>query len=67
MESGGETRIMPINDNRETDVLLSIKRAASEAEDGIRLLYKFCGSGADLKMTVDSFLAMTHDVKELSG
>lgn len=65
-ESGGEVCIMPFNESPETDKFLAIKHAAVEAEDKMRRLYDFCGSGADLKMTVDSFLAMTHDGKELS-
>jgi hypothetical protein len=65
-ESGGEVRIMPVNEDAETDKFLAIKHAAVEAEDKMRRLYDLCGSGAGLKMTVDSFLAMTHDKKELS-
>jgi hypothetical protein len=62
--TGGEVRIAPLNENPETDKFLAIKRAATEAEEKMRRLYDLCGSGADLEMTVDSFLAMTHDEKE---
>jgi len=65
-KAGGEIRIVPISDNPATDKSLAIKRAAAEAEDKIRRLYDLCGSGADLDMTVDSFLVMTHDERELS-
>ena len=65
--SGGEIRIVPILDSLETDSYLAIKHAAVEAEDKMRRLYELCGSGADLQMTVDSFLAMTHDEKEFDG
>ncbi|MCL2003046.1 MAG: hypothetical protein FWG72_03450 [Oscillospiraceae bacterium] len=51
-------------DNKPTihsDRRLAIKRAAAEAEDKMHRLYELCGSGADLNMTVDSFLAMTRE------
>ena len=66
-EAGGEIRIVPINESPATDRFLAIKHAAVAAERKMQDLYDFCGSGSDLAMTVDSFLAMTHDDKELSG
>ncbi|MDR1328998.1 MAG: hypothetical protein LBK23_05290 [Oscillospiraceae bacterium] len=66
-ESGGEIRIVPITENATTDRFLAIKHAAILAEDKMRRLYALCGSGADLEMTVDSFLVMTHDEAELSN
>ena len=66
-ETGGEIRIVPIIESPETDKVLAIKHAATAAERKMQDLYDFCGSGADLEMTVDSFLAMTHDDRELSG
>lgn len=65
-EAGGEIRIIPVVENTASDRYLAIKHAAVEAEDKMRRLYELCGSGADLEMTVDSFLATTHDEKELS-
>jgi hypothetical protein len=50
-----------------TEKHLAIKHAGVEAEQKMQDLYEFCGSGSDLELTVDSFLAMTHDEKELSG
>jgi hypothetical protein len=66
-EAGGEIRIVPIIESPATDKFLAIKHAAVEAEYKMRSLYELCGSGADLEMTVDSFLAMTHDEEELNG
>ena len=53
-------------DNPETNKFLAAKHAAAKAEDRMERLNDLCGSGADLAMTVDSFLAMTHDGSELS-
>jgi hypothetical protein len=66
-EAGGEIRIVPFTESPETDRYLSIKHAAVAAERKMEDLYDFCGSGSDLEMTVDSFLAMTHDEKEFDG
>ena len=64
---GGEIRMSPIHENLETDRFLDIKHAATLAEDRMRRLYELCGSGSDLALTVDSFLDMTHDDKELNN
>ena len=64
-ELNGEIRISQINNNFNVNKFLAVKHAAAEAEDKITRLYEFCGSGADLNMTVDSFIAMTHDGSEL--
>ena len=64
---GGEIRMSPIYENLETDRFLDIKHAAALAEDKMRRLYELCGSGSDLALTVDGFLAMTHDGKELNS
>ena len=65
-ETDGEIRIIPVVEDTASDRFLAIKHAAVKAEDKMRRLYDLCGSGADLEMTVDSFLAMTHDEKELN-
>lgn len=64
-QTGDEIRMIPISESPETDQFLAIKHASADAEEKMRRLYELCGSGADLKMTVESFLAMTHDEKEL--
>jgi hypothetical protein len=66
-ETGGEIRIVPISGSPFTDEFLAVKHAAVAAERKMQDLYDFCGSGSDLEMTVDSFLAMTHDEKEING
>ena len=66
-EAGGEIRIVPIHERPAADNPLATKHATIAVEDKLRRLYDLCGSGADLEMTVDSFIAMTHNEKELSG
>jgi hypothetical protein len=64
-ELNNEVRITPIAESLYTDKFLAIKHAATDVEDKMRCLYDLCGSGSDLEMTVDSFLAMTHSEKDL--
>ena len=64
-EAEGEIRIFPILDNPVTDRFMAIKHAAVCSEDRMQRLYSFCGSGSDLEMTVDSFIAMTNDEMEI--
>ena len=66
-KAGDEIRIVPFSESPATDRFLAIKHAATTTERKMEALYDFCGSGADLEMTVDSFLAMTHDEKEIRG
>ena len=55
------------DDKISVNKFLAIKHASVGAERKMEQLYDFCGSGSDLNMTIDSFLAMTHDEKELTG
>jgi len=63
-EAAGEIRVIPISENFIEDRATAEKQAADGAENRMRRLFALCGSGADLELTVDSFLAMTHDEAE---
>ncbi|MDR3289463.1 MAG: hypothetical protein LBT22_08560 [Peptococcaceae bacterium] len=56
-ETNGELRITPVPQEKPCNV--------SEAEYKVQRLNDLRGSGADLDMTVDSFLKMTHDETEI--
>jgi hypothetical protein len=64
-ETDGEIRLTPIDGNLSENQSRSAGHAAAETEDKISRLGALRGSGADLKMTVDSFIAMTHDETEI--
>ncbi len=67
-EANGELRITPVPQTKpfdHTDRFLSVKSAMTQAEYKAQRLNDLRGSGADLEMTVDSFLKMTHDETEM--
>jgi hypothetical protein len=67
-ETNGELRITPVPQPQlfdNTDKFLAIKPAMTQAEYKAQRLNDLRGSGADLKMTVDSFLKMAHDETEM--
>jgi hypothetical protein len=67
-EVNGEIYITPImeNSHADRDRFLAAKHVPVQIEDKINRLNALRGSGSDLKMTVDSFLAQTHDETEIS-
>jgi hypothetical protein len=65
-EKNGEIRIIPIMDTSSADNSIAAKHISVRAEDKINRLNALKGSGFDLKMTVDSFIAQTHDKTEMS-
>ena len=67
-EANGELRITPVPQMKsfgDSDKFLAVKRAMTQAEYKAQRLNELRGSGADLEMTVDSFLKMTHDETEM--
>ncbi len=67
-ETNGELRITPIPQVKPFNVsskFLAVKSAISQTEAKAHRLNELRGSGADLEMTVDSFLQMTHDETEI--
>lgn len=56
-----EIRLVPLSDSPTVDRHLAVSHASAEAERKMERLQDLCGSCADLELTVDSFLAMTHD------
>ena len=67
-ETNGELRIIPIPQMKpfnKYDNFLTAKHAMTQAEYKTQRLNDLRGSGVDLKMTVDSFLKMTHDETEM--
>jgi len=61
LEINGEVRLTPVDDNHVFPVHVPL-----DAEGKIHRLNALRGSGKDLKLTVDSFIAMTRDETELS-
>ncbi|MDR1440296.1 MAG: hypothetical protein LBJ10_09960 [Clostridiales bacterium] len=69
-EANGELRITPIPQMKSfdaSDKFLAVKHAMAQAEYKAQRLNDLRGSGADLEMTVDSFLKMTHDETEMGN
>ena len=67
-EANGELRIIPVPQIKpfnNYDDFIAAKNAITQMEYKIQRLNDLRGSGADLKMTVDSFLEMTHDETEM--
>jgi len=67
-EANGELRIIPVPQMKlvnNYDSFLTAKHAVTQVENKIQRLNELFGSGADLEMTVDSFLKMTHDETEM--
>jgi hypothetical protein len=67
-ETNGELRITPIPHTKpfgHSDKFLAVKSAMTQAEYKAQRLNDLRGSGADLEMTVDSFLNITHDETEM--
>ena len=67
-EANGELRIIPVPQMKtfnSNDDFFAVKHVMIQAEYKAQRLNDLLGSGADLKMTVDSFLKMTHDETEI--
>ena len=64
-EINGEIRLTPISDGSFGEQYLSPVHVSLDVEDKIHRLNALRGSGKDLEMTVDSFIAMTRDEMEL--
>jgi hypothetical protein len=66
-EADGEIRIIPFNDGLAADRVVAVRHTASEVEEKMQRLCELTGSCSSLDLTVDSFIAMTHDEKEIYG
>ena len=64
-EINGEIRLTPVDENSFLGKDLASKHSRIDAEDKIHRLNALRGSGKDLELTVNSFIAMTHDEIEL--